>query len=112
MRNLFCFVAILAVAPVVRGEALNGRWDATVEIKGTKIPFRIDFANEGSNFTGTVFNGELPVTTTSGKLDGDHFAVSFGHYLTRLEAGLKDGELAGTLSGRFERDRYITSYPF
>ena len=86
--------------------------DATVTIKDAAIPFRIDFSGEGSNFTGTVFNGDLPVSSTSGQLDDGKLVVNFGHYLSKLEATVKEGQLEGKLSGRFDRERYISSYPF
>ncbi len=77
-----------------------------------EIPFRIDFSGEGSKFTGTVFNGDLPVASTDGHFENGKLVVSFGHYLSKLEATVKDGQLEGKLSGRFKRDRYISSYPF
>jgi peroxiredoxin len=112
MRKILSLVALLAFMPVVGAETLDGRWDATVSIKDAEIPFRIDFSGEGSNFTGTVFNGDLPVSSTSGKLEDGKLVVNFGHYLSKLEATVKEGRLEGKLSGRFERDRYISSYPF
>ena len=38
--------------------------------------------------------------------------MNFGHYLSKLDATVTDGQIEGKLSGRFERDRYISSYPF
>jgi peroxiredoxin len=112
MRKLFSLAVVLAFVPVARAETLNGRWDATVTITYVDIPFRIDFSGEGSKFTGTVFNGDLPVASTDGHFENGTLAVSFGHYLSKLEATVKEGKLEGKLSGRFERDRYISSYPF
>jgi hypothetical protein len=70
---------------------------------------RIDFSGDGSNFTVTVFDGDLPVSSTSGHLENDTLVVNSGHYLSKLEAHLKDGQLEGKLSGRFDRHRYISS---
>jgi hypothetical protein len=112
MRKLVFLAALLSFAPFARADSPNGRWDAMVSIKDAEIPFRIDFSGDGHHFTGTVFNGKLPGSSTEGRLDGNTLVVSFGHYLSKLEATLKDGQLEGKLSGRFERDRYISSYPF
>ncbi len=112
MRKLVCLAALVAFAPSARADSPNGRWDATVTIKDAQIPIGIDFSGDGHRFTSTVFNGKLPVSSTEGRLDGNTLVVSFGHYLSKLEATLKDGQLEGKLSGRFERDRYISSYPF
>jgi hypothetical protein len=112
MRKLFSLAVVLAFVPVARAETLNGRWDATVTIKDVDIPFRIDFSGEGSKFTGTVFNGDLPVASTDGHFENGALAVSFGHYLSKLEATVKEGQLEGKLSGRFERARSLRSMGF
>ena len=112
MRKLLCVSVLLAFAPLAHAESVSGRWDATVTIKEVEIPFRIDFTGDGTNFTGTVFNGDLPVSSTSGRLENGKLEVSFGHYLSKLDATVTDGQIEGKLSGRFERDRYISSYPF
>lgn len=112
MKRSLCLVILLAAVPLARAGTPSGRWDAVVDINGSKIPFRIDFSGEGKTFTGTLFDGDLKVTSTAGKLDGDSLVVDFGHYLTRITASSKDGELSGKLEGRFERDKYISSYPF
>jgi peroxiredoxin len=111
MRMQMLPTLILAFVANARAEAPSGRWDATVVINDVEIPFRIDFSGDGSKFTGTVFNGDLPVSSTSGHLENDTFVVNFGHYLSKLEAQIKNGQLEGKLSGRFDRDRYISSYP-
>ena len=68
MRKLLCIGVFLALATSAHAESVSGRWDATVTIKEAEIPFRIDFAGDGTNFTGTVFNGDLPVSSTSGRI--------------------------------------------
>src|SRR4051794_30022801 len=112
MRRFYCLAVVLIAVPASRAGSLDGRWDAVVDINGAKIPFRIDFSGEGSKFTGTLFDGDQKVTSTAGKIDNETFSIDFGHYLTRLTATAKDGELDGKVEGRFERDKYISSYPF
>ena len=85
MRRLFCLAVLIAAAPVARADTLDGRWDATVTIQGNEIPFRIDFSGDGPNFAGTLFDGDLKVTSTGGQLENGTLVVDFGHYLTRLE---------------------------
>jgi peroxiredoxin len=92
--------------------AVDGRWDATITLNGTVIPFRLDISGEGSSFTGTLFNGDLKQTTTSAKIDNGTVVLAYDHYLTRIIATLKDGRLEGKVEGRFEKDRYISSVPF
>jgi peroxiredoxin len=112
MRKLISVAILLVLSPLARAESVTGRWDATVTIKEAEIPFRIDFAGDGTQFTGTVFNGDLPVSSTGGRFENGKLEVNFGHYLSKLDATVKDGQIEGKLSGRFERDRYISSYPF
>jgi len=38
--------------------------------------------------------------------------LNFEHYLTKIVASSKDGQLVGKLQGRFERDKYISDYGF
>src|ERR1700733_5708193 len=89
-------------------ESLEGRWDASVTIRGSVIPFRLDLAGEGASFTGTLFNGDIPVTPTAAKLDNGTVTLNFEHYLTKIVAKGKEGQLTGTVAGRFgDQDRYI-----
>jgi thiol-disulfide isomerase/thioredoxin len=98
---------------VAVAESLEGRWDASVTIRGTVIPFRLDLTGEGASFTGTLFNGDIPVTPTAAKFDNGTVTLNFEHYLTKIVAKVKDGQLEGTVAGRFgDQDRYISSNPF
>jgi peroxiredoxin len=116
MKRLFCLAALMIVAPasnaLAGGGPLDGRWDASITINRAEIPFRIDFTGDGPDFTATLFDGDLKVTSTSGSLDKGALVASFGHYLTKLSASAKNDKLEGKVEGRFERDKYIGSYPF
>ena len=98
--------------PTARAGSPDGRWDATVTIHGNEIPFRIDFSGDGPSFTGTLFDGDLKVTSTGGQLENGTLVVNFGHYLTRLTATPKDGELDGKVEGRFEPTSTSAPIPF
>jgi thiol-disulfide isomerase/thioredoxin len=114
MRHRLCLSlsAIVLLAPAAWAGSPDGRWDATVEIKDAKIPFRLDLSGDGANFQGSLFNGDQPVTATRSKLEGDSFVLHFDHYLTTIEGSLKDGRIEGSIEGRFDRDKYLSSHPF
>ncbi|MDR3739696.1 MAG: TlpA disulfide reductase family protein [Terracidiphilus sp.] len=92
-------------------DSLQGRWDATFTLNHTVIPFRLDISGAGSSLIGTLYNGDLPQTTTSAKLEDGKVTLNFDHYLTRIVASPHDGQLTGSVDGRFEADHSITSYP-
>jgi peroxiredoxin len=115
-RSFLVVVALVAGLGVGKAKAadstVDGRWDATLTIDKTVIPFRLDISGDGANVTGTLYNGEEKQTTTSAKLENGALVLNFEHYLTKIVATVKDGQLDGKVEGRFERDRYITEYPF
>ena len=100
------------LAAAATAQSLEGRWDASVTIKTVVIPFRLDIAGKGDRLTGTLFNGEQQQTTTSAKLENGSVTLNFEHYLTKIVATIKDGKLEGKVVGRFDRERYISDFPF
>jgi thiol-disulfide isomerase/thioredoxin len=90
----------------------QGRWDAALTLNQTVIPFRLDVSGESSSVTGTLYNGDLKQTTTSARFEGGRLTLNFDQFLTRVVATLENGQLTGTVDGRFEAGHYISSYPF
>ncbi len=77
---------------------LEGRWAATLQqASGTEIPFRLDISGEGDHVVGTLFNGRDPKTTSSATIKDGKVVLNFEHYLTSIQAELKDGELDGEI---------------
>jgi len=109
LRSLVGLAAILAFIGNIASaqslaQSLEGRWDASVTLNGTVIPFRLDIAGKGANLTGTLFNGDQKQTTTSAKFDNGTLVLDFGHYLTKIVATPKDGQLAGKVQLRNDKD--------
>ena len=105
---------LLALAPAAPAQSLNGLWDATVLVNGVEIPFRMEFSNEGTAATGTFFNGEERLASTSGRFEGGKLSLAFDYYAGKLEAALQDGVLRGTYTrpGRpyvFQAKRFVPS---
>lgn len=79
-------------------ENLNGRWSATLKsASGAEIPFRLDIAANGSQVVGTLYNGRDPKTTSSASIKDGKVELNFEHYLTSIQAEVKDGELDGQI---------------
>jgi peroxiredoxin len=77
---------------------VSGRWAATIQEGKVTIPFRLDISIDHGKVTGKLFNGfEDYETTTSAKVENDRVELNFEHYLTSINAGVKDGELDGQL---------------
>lgn len=83
-----------------------GRWDAIVVANDVEVPFPFEIEVDGSSVTGSFFNGERRVTSTSGELAGEALTLHFAQYATTLRATLEDGALEG------EYQRPKDSYPF
>ena len=103
---------ILGAGSVLAADSIDGRYDATLNLKGTVIPFRLDISGQGSTLTGTLYNGDDKETTTDASFVNGVVTLNFEHYLTKIVATPKDGRLEGKLLGRFERETYISEEAF
>ena len=106
-----CGVAALVLGAALSvgcgSPSIHGRWDAVVVVNDVEIPFRLDIGQAAAGVTGTFFNGDERIDSTSGIFSGDTLRLSYDHYATTLEARLIDGRL----DGRYERARGAP-YPF
>ncbi len=119
---------VLALAALVAGFAsaapadskfLEGRWDATLTTKTGVVPFRLDISGEGATLKGTLYNGWDPFETTTGaKFENGTLVLNIDHYLTKITATVKDGELDGKVVSQsradagtyaFHAKRYVTT---
>lgn len=103
-RNLAAAIAALilgaSAAAAQTTPSLDGRWDATLTVGDTAIPFRLDLATAGGQLVGTLFNGSETQTTTHATRHGDALELAFGHYLTTIRASIVDAGLAGRVDLR------------
>ena len=70
-------------------------------VDGLTIPFRIEITGDGSHVKGAFLNGDQKVTSTGGQSDRGSVVLNFGEYAETLHANLKDGQLVGTIEGKF-----------
>jgi thiol-disulfide isomerase/thioredoxin len=112
-RTLLGLAAVIAgLCASATAATLTGRWDASITLNGTAIPFRLDISGEGANLKGTLFNGDQLQTTTGARLENGKIVLEFDHYLTKIIATFEAGQLDGQVEGRFSRESYISSVPF
>jgi peroxiredoxin len=90
-------VLTLGIGATASAGNLDGRWSATLLQSGVTIPFRLDIAGDGDKVVGTLYNGEDKEFTTSGSFKNGKLELNFDHYLTSVNATVKNGELDGTI---------------
>jgi thiol-disulfide isomerase/thioredoxin len=91
-------VALLALAPVLGAQSLNGIWNGTVTVDKLEIPFKFELSSDGQNMKGTLFNGEERYTSTSGELVNGSLALKWDYFAATLEAKVDKGTIDGTYS--------------
>ncbi|WP_422932106.1 peroxiredoxin family protein [Singulisphaera sp. PoT] len=102
-KCLLGLAVVGAIAPSARAGELDGVWDAVVQYNKVELPFRIELKGDGTGFTGSYLNGDVKVSSTSGKLEGKTFHLDFDHYLTELDGTLKDGKIEGKFQSTSSR---------
>jgi hypothetical protein len=60
----FLLTALLAAAPSLMAQSLAGLWDATVNVNGLDVPFRMELSGVGQGIQASFFNGDEKVTST------------------------------------------------
>jgi thiol-disulfide isomerase/thioredoxin len=95
---------VLAAAPYASAQGLAGRWDATITVNGTVIPFRLDVDGSGSQLRGTLYNGDDLETTTGASVANGTVTLRWDHYLTTIVASEKNGSLVGRVEMRGDKE--------
>ena len=92
-------VPFFANAATAASDSVDGRWDASLTTQnGNVIPFRLDISGSGPTLKGTLYNGFDPYEdTTSATFDDGKLVLNIEHYLTTINATVKDGQLTGSV---------------
>ena len=97
MKRLLLSALLL---PVAFAQSLTGLWDATVVSGGVTVPFRMEFASEGTRVQAWFFNDTDKTPSTSGSFENGALLVNFDHLAAKLQATWKDGRLEGVFLGK------------
>ena len=111
-RCLLGLAVAAALVPSARAGELDGVWDAVVRYNDVDLPFRIELNGDGAGFAGSYLNGDVKVSSTSGKLEGSSFHLNFDHYLTQLDGTLKDGKIEGKFQNTSSRGGDVRASAF
>ena len=101
-KNILGLTAIVAALGATTAWAdsatsIDGRWDASLIVRGAEIPFRLDISGNGATLEGTLYNGDDKEFTTQASFENGTLVLNQEHYLTKITATLKDGELQGKI---------------
>jgi len=96
MRIRAFAASVLLLAPMAWGQSITGLWDATIEVNGAKIPFRMEFAGTGKNVKGWFFNGEDREISSSGNYDNGSLVLNFDSYASVLRLNFANDALDGS----------------
>jgi thiol-disulfide isomerase/thioredoxin len=88
--------------------AIDGAWDAALQVKDGTIPFALQLSGPPENIAVTYFDGERPVhLSTGGHWSDKTLEVDFASLATTLKAHLDNGELKGSIGAlAFEAHRH------
>lgn len=97
-KSMAALAALALGLTAQAAENLDGRWAATLKsANGVEIPFRLDISSREGRVVGTLFNGPEAKTTSSARIEDGKVVLNFEHYLTSIQAEVKDGELDGKI---------------
>jgi peroxiredoxin len=97
-------IAMISAAPVLMAQSVTGLWQATVNVGGIDIPFRIEFQGDGADLKGTLFNGDERFTSTSGQFANGSLLLNWEYFASKLEATAA----GGALDGKYVRPNGVT----
>src|SRR5215469_12893360 len=80
MKNLLLVCTAFALSPLVGAESIAGLWNATINVNGTEIPFKIEFSGDGTNIKGWFFNGKQHENSTGGRFENGSLILNFDSY--------------------------------
>lgn len=104
LRQLSLVATAFALsASAAWAQSLEGRWQASLTNNGAVIPFRLDISGQGPTLKGTLYNGEEKEYTTKASFENGTLILNLEHYLTRITATVKDGELVGKVEMRGDK---------
>ncbi len=86
-----------AMASAEEASPVAGTWQATADLAGAQIPFRLELTGDHDKVGATFFDGSRPTNPASdGRIEGGHLHLTFPSYAAVIDATVTDGKLEGT----------------
>ena len=85
-------------APAPGARAPSGEWEASVQLPGGDISFRMAFARDSGTLTAHILNSVERVPVRKVTEDGHRFSFQMLAFNSRIDAVLEGGVLVGTLT--------------
>ncbi len=76
----------------------SGEWEATVQVPGGDISFRLEFVRDGEALTARVINGAERIRVSTVTERDNRFSFQMLAFNSRIDATLENGALAGKLT--------------
>lgn len=92
-----------------RAAALDGRWNAAVVVNGIEVPFVFEISSKSGVPTGSFFNGDRRIRSTSSRLRDGGVVLTFAQYAATLDLTVNEAERR--LTGEYRRGQRV-AYPF
>lgn len=99
-RAVLAVLCLIVCGRVAFAQGVDGRWDAAVLANGVAVPFRFEITTSGSQATGSFFDGNRRVASTSGQFKDRRLTVDYDFLNTVLDASFDGRELHGTYTNR------------
>jgi thiol-disulfide isomerase/thioredoxin len=106
LRATFLGLCLL-VRAVAAAQSVDGRWDAAVLADGVAVPFRFEITTQGAVATGSFFDGDRRVASTSGRFENGRLTLDYDFLNTVLDAAFDGRELHGTYRNRRPNSRVM-----
>jgi thiol-disulfide isomerase/thioredoxin len=98
LQKLFTSTLLLQGALIAAAPA--GLWDGVIRYDKTEIPFRFEITGSGGAVQGSFFNGDVPVVSSSGLLNGAKISLNFDHLGSRFEGAIEGDVIQGSFGGK------------
>ena len=108
LMGLLISLGISAATASAQAPSPVGMWDAMVVVGGVDIPFRFEITGRGTELTGSFFDGELKMSSTGGRLEGNRLVLPFDQYATTVDVTWS----GDSLTGQYDRSGRGAPYPF